>query len=48
MQAMARHGREVVRARYDWTGLAEKLERVWKAATGATTVQSEGVCMSST
>jgi glycosyltransferase involved in cell wall biosynthesis len=30
-QAMAENGRAVVRERYDWTGLAEKLERVWEA-----------------
>lgn len=30
VQAMARHGREVVRARYDWDTLALKLERVWE------------------
>lgn len=27
---MARQGREIVRARYDWETLAEKLERVWE------------------
>jgi glycosyltransferase involved in cell wall biosynthesis len=30
MRALARQGREVVRARYDWETLAVKLERVWE------------------
>jgi glycosyltransferase involved in cell wall biosynthesis len=29
-QAMAANGRAVVRKRYDWDGLAEKLEQVWE------------------
>jgi glycosyltransferase involved in cell wall biosynthesis len=45
---MARHGREVVRARYDWSGLADKLELVWEAAAGDASLQSEIACMSST
>src|SRR5581483_8150735 len=30
-QAMAANGRAVVRERYDWGGLAKKLERVWES-----------------
>jgi polysaccharide biosynthesis protein PslH len=34
MRTLARQGREVVRACYDWAGLADKLERVWEMAVG--------------
>ncbi len=48
MRAMAARGREVVRASYDWSGLADKLERVWEDAVAATAGRtSEGVCTSS-
>jgi len=30
-QAMAEQGSAVVRERYDWDGLAAKLERVWES-----------------
>jgi hypothetical protein len=30
-RAMAENGRAVVRERYDWNGLADKLEQVWEA-----------------
>lgn len=33
---MARRGRQVVAARYDWNTLADKLERVWLACAGQT------------
>jgi glycosyltransferase involved in cell wall biosynthesis len=49
MRALAAHGREVVRDRYDWNGLADKLERVWEDAVGVTArLKSEGACTSST
>jgi polysaccharide biosynthesis protein PslH len=49
MRAMARQGREVVRERYDWTGLADKLERVWEEAVVERTRQIiEGQCTSFT
>jgi glycosyltransferase involved in cell wall biosynthesis len=49
VRAMARRGREVVRACYDWEMLATKLERVWeKCVAGATRQRWEGeVCVSS-
>jgi hypothetical protein len=46
---MARRGREVVRERYDWTGLADKLERVWEEAVALRTRHKiEGQCTSFT
>jgi glycosyltransferase involved in cell wall biosynthesis len=36
-QAMAAHGRAVVRERYDWAGLAEKMERVWELSVAKPT-----------
>jgi polysaccharide biosynthesis protein PslH len=49
MRRMAREGREVVRAQYDWETLAVKLERVWeKCVIGETRKPSEeNACVSS-
>ncbi|MGH7173682.1 MAG: glycosyltransferase [Gemmataceae bacterium] len=49
VRTMARHGREVVRSRYDWETLAAKLEQVWeKCVLGATYKRREGeACVSS-
>jgi glycosyltransferase involved in cell wall biosynthesis len=42
VRIMARQGREVVRAGYDWETLADKLERVWeKCVMGARQTQHE-------
>lgn len=49
IRALAQHGREVVRARYDWDRLADKLESVWqKCVFGQTRLQrEEESCVSS-
>ena len=49
VRTMARQGREVVRAHYDWDTLADKLERVWeKCVLGESRQRREGKpCVSS-
>jgi glycosyltransferase involved in cell wall biosynthesis len=37
MQAMARHGRQLVLDQYDWGILAKKLEAVWEKACASST-----------
>jgi glycosyltransferase involved in cell wall biosynthesis len=48
LRTLAHNGREVVRERYDWRGLADQLERIWEAVVEERRTNSvEGQCTSS-
>lgn len=43
MQALARHGQQLVREQYDWSRLADKLEEVWQQSVASCRGQAPAV-----